>query len=106
MAKFTSESELWACAWGPGGAVYLGTKRSQVEARRKIRKPMAEFIVIPTHFKIYQVRNTREHMAEPTVISFQGTERRPIIGLRSVPAAPENGFPFPGNGLTHSSLIP
>ena len=40
-------------------------------------------------------------MAEPTVISFQGTERRPIIGLRSVPAAPENGFPFPGNGLTH-----
>ena len=33
VAKFTSESELWACAWGPGGAVYLGTKRSQVEVR-------------------------------------------------------------------------
>jgi len=73
VAKFTSESELWACAWGPGGAVYLGTKRSQVE-----------------------VRSTREHMAEPTVISFQGTERRPIIGLRSVPASPENGLHNPG----------
>jgi len=73
VAKFTSESELWACAWGPGGAVYLGTKRSQVE-----------------------VRSMREHLAEPTVISFQGTERRPIIGLRSVPASPENGLHNPG----------
>ena len=36
VAKFTSESELWACAWGPGGAVYLGTKRSQVEVRNII----------------------------------------------------------------------
>jgi len=38
----------------------------------------------------------REHMAEPTVIPFQGTERRPIIGLRSVPPSPENGLPYPG----------
>jgi len=73
VAKFTSESELWACAWGPTGAIYLGTKRSQVE-----------------------VRNMREHMAEPTVIPFQGTERRPIIGLRSVPPSPGNGLPYPG----------
>ena len=35
-------------------------------------------------------------MAEPTVIAFQGTERRPIIGLRSVPPSPENGLPYPG----------
>ena len=37
-------------------------------------------------------------MAEPTVIPFQGTERRPIIGLRSVPPSPENGLPYPGEG--------
>ena len=73
VAKFTSESELWACAWGQSGAVYLGTKRSQVE-----------------------LRDTREPLAEPTVISFQGSERRPIIGLCFVPASPENGLPHPG----------
>ena len=73
VAKFTSESELWACAWGQSGAVYLGTKRAQVE-----------------------LLDTREPLAEPTVISFQGNERRPIIGLCFVPASPENGLPHPG----------
>ena len=107
VAKFTSESELWACAWGPNGAIYLGTKRSQVEVRKRgslwlSNQTCPIFLNLnlgglgKSH--INQVRNTREHMAEPTVIPFQGTERRPIIGLRSVPPSPENGLPYPGEG--------
>jgi hypothetical protein len=73
VARFTSEAEVWACDWGPAGRVYLGTKRSTVE-----------------------VRDTREPAAPPTVLQFAGSERRPVIGLRAVAAAPGLGLPHPG----------
>ena len=33
VARFASDNEVWACDWGPGGQVYLGTKRSTLEVR-------------------------------------------------------------------------
>lgn len=73
VAKFSSESEVWACDWGQGTLLYLGTKRSTLE-----------------------VRDTLDTTADPLVLQFPDSERRPIIGLRSVSASPEAGLPFPG----------
>jgi len=73
VARFTSESEVWACDWGLAGRVYLGTKRSTVE-----------------------VRETRAPGSEAQVLKFDGSERRPVIGLRHVAPAPDQGLPYPG----------
>merc|ERR1712179_478329 len=54
---------------------YLGTKRSQV-----------------------LVFDTREPQGDPIVLTFPGTERRPIISLVSVP-------PCPAAGLHHSGFL-
>jgi len=78
VTKFSDlDSEAWACDWGRGpGAehrVFLGLKRGQV-----------------------CVLDTRAPTTPPNLLSFPGTERRPIIGLRSLPPCAEAGFPFPG----------
>eukprot|EP00092_Neocalanus_flemingeri_P015682 GFUD01016976.1.p1 GENE.GFUD01016976.1~~GFUD01016976.1.p1 ORF type:complete len:694 (+),score=255.48 GFUD01016976.1:36-2117(+) len=76
VVKFSCDSEVWAGDWargGPGTQLYLGTKRSQV-----------------------LVHDTRDPQGDPTVLTFPGTERRPIISLISVPACPAAGLPHPG----------
>jgi len=78
VVKFSCDSEVWACDWARGGAgslLYLGTKRSQV-----------------------LVFDTREPQGDPIVLTFPGTERRPIISLVSVP-------PCPAAGLHHSGFL-
>jgi len=78
VVRFNCDSEVWACDWAMGGTgslLYLGTKRSQV-----------------------LVHDTREPEGEPIVLSFPGTERRPIISLVSVP-------PCPAAGLHHSGFL-
>jgi len=76
VVRFTCDSEVWAADWargGPGTQLYLGTKRSQV-----------------------LVHDTRDPQGEPVVLTFPGTERRPIISLVSVPACPAAGLHNPG----------
>jgi len=79
VVKFSCDSEIWAGDWARGGGagtqLYLGTKRSQV-----------------------LVHDTRHPQGEPTVLTFPGTERRPIISLVSVP-------PCPAAGLHHSGFL-
>jgi len=78
VAKFNCDSEVWAADWAKGGAgtqLYLGTKKSQV-----------------------LVHDTRDPQGDPTVLTFPGTERRPIISLVSVP-------PCPAAGLHHSGFL-
>jgi len=78
VVKFVCDSEVWACDWASGGSgtlLYLGTKRSQV-----------------------LVHDTREPQGDPIVLTFPGTERRPIISLVSVP-------PSPAAGLHHSGFL-
>ena len=70
VVRFTSEAEVWACDWGPAGVVYLGTKRSTME-----------------------VRDTRDTRVPPASLQFTGSERRPVIGLLVVAAAPGLGLP-------------
>ena len=77
VVKFSCDSEVWAGDWARGGGagtqLYLGTKRSQV-----------------------LVHDTRQPQGEPTVLTFPGTERRPIISLVSVPPCPAAGLHHPG----------
>ena len=75
LCRFTTDSEVWACCWSETNAniVFLGTKRSQV-----------------------LIYDTRFPAAGPTVLAFPGSERRPIISVKFVPAAPGHGFPHPG----------
>lgn len=75
VTRFTTDSEVWAAEWSHSNAniVFLGTKRSQI-----------------------LIYDTRSPGAPPTTLTFPGTERRPIISLKFVPAAPALGFPFPG----------
>ena len=53
--------------------MFLGTKRSQI-----------------------LIYDTRYPATGPTVLAFPGSERRPIISVKFVPAAPDRGFPHPG----------
>jgi len=75
VTRFTTDSEVWAAEWSHTNAnvVFLGTKRSQI-----------------------LIYDTRDPSAAPTILTFPGTERRPIISLKFVPAAPALGFSFPG----------
>ena len=76
VVRFTVDTEVWACDWAMGGQhshLYLGTKRSQI-----------------------LVHDTLQPTAEPLVISFPGSERRPIISLVSVPSSPASGLSHPG----------
>jgi len=75
VTRFTTDSEVWAAEWSHSNAniVFLGTKRSQI-----------------------LIYDTRDTAAPPTTLTFPGTERRPIISLKFVPACPARGFPFPG----------
>ena len=75
LYRFTTDSEVWACCWSETNAniVFLGTKRSQI-----------------------LIYDTRYPATGPTVLAFPGSERRPIISVKFVPAAPDRGFPQPG----------
>jgi len=75
VTRFTTDSEVWAAEWSHTNAniVFLATKRSQI-------------LIFDTH----------SPTAPSTTLTFPGTERRPIISLKFIPASPARGFPFPG----------
>jgi len=75
VTRFETDSEVWAAEWSHANPniVFLGTKRSQI-----------------------LIYNTHSPASPPTTLTFPGAERRPIISLKFVPAAPDRGFPFPG----------
>jgi len=76
VVRFNCDSEIWAVDWAVGGSgtlLYLGTKRSQI-----------------------LIHDTRSPQEEPILLTFPGTERRPIISLVSVPACSASGLHHPG----------
>jgi len=75
VVEFQCDHQIWACDWAANNdhQIFLGTQKGTT--------------------LVYDIRHPT---AEPTVLPFPDGDKKPIIGLRSVPAKPAAGFPTPG----------
>jgi len=84
IVEFNLEHQVWACDWAFNSdtQIILGTNKGSV-----------------------LIYDTREPTAAPQDLKLPTREFKPIIGLRSVPACPDKGFPHHGFLMMNLSSV-